>query len=140
MSPYRLAVVVYVCLNRSSREYWNFRQASVYLTEQLALQGFVVMAGDHTDNWGTMFGESQIEDYVIRPQEISRKIDFAETLTWRTWRFAQASLNRDELDDFTLVASPHYDEMWTVQNETNLSDCEFGTLRPTAPFANQGMG
>ena len=64
-----------------SHGYWLFRQASVYLMEQLASWGFVVMAGDHTDNWGTMFGESQVEDYVIRPQEISREIDFAETLT-----------------------------------------------------------
>jgi CubicO group peptidase (beta-lactamase class C family)/predicted dienelactone hydrolase len=64
-----------------SHGYWLFRQVSVYLTEHLASWGFVVIAGDHSDNWSTIFGESQVENYVTRPQEVSREIDFAETLT-----------------------------------------------------------
>lgn len=64
-----------------SHGYWLFRQVSVFLTEQLASWGFVVIAGDHADNWRTIFGESQVEDYVTRPQDVSRKIDFAEALT-----------------------------------------------------------
>ena len=62
-----------------SHGYWLFRQVSVFLTEQLASWGFVVIAGDHADNWRTIFGESQVEDYVTRPQDVSRKIDFGST-------------------------------------------------------------
>ncbi|MEZ4867048.1 MAG: hypothetical protein R3C14_37340 [Caldilineaceae bacterium] len=58
-----------------------FRQISSYLTEHLASWGFVVIAGDHQDNWGTLNGESYRQDFVIRPQEVSREIDFAATLT-----------------------------------------------------------
>ena len=49
--------------------------------EQLASWGFVVIAGDHEDNWGTVFGPSQADTYVSRPQDIRRQIDFAETLS-----------------------------------------------------------
>ena len=64
-----------------SHGYWLFRQASAFLMEQLASYGFVVIAGDHMDNWGSIFAASQVEDYVIRPQEVADKIDFAETLS-----------------------------------------------------------
>ncbi len=63
-----------------SHGYWQFRQASVWLTEHLASYGFVVIAGDHEDNWGGLLGESESDNYVLRPQEISHQIDFAMTL------------------------------------------------------------
>lgn len=63
-----------------SHGYWLFRQVSSFLMEQLASHGFIVIAGDHMDNWGGIFGASQVEDYVIRPQEVAAKIDFAEKL------------------------------------------------------------
>ena len=59
---------------------WQCRQASVWLTEHLASYGFVVIAGDHEDNWGGLLGESESDNYVLRPQEISHQIDFAMTL------------------------------------------------------------
>lgn len=58
-----------------------FRQVSSYLTEHLASWGFVVIAGDHQDNWGTLTGESHRENFVRRPQEVTQEIDFAATLT-----------------------------------------------------------
>lgn len=58
-----------------------FRQISSFLTEHLASWGFVVIAGDHQDNWGTLTGESHRENFVRRPQEVTREIDFAATLT-----------------------------------------------------------
>lgn len=64
-----------------SHGYWLFRQMASYLMEQLASWGFVVIAGDHEDNWGTVFGPSQADTYVSRPQDIRRQIDFAGTLS-----------------------------------------------------------
>jgi hypothetical protein len=43
-----------------------FRQVSSYLTEHLASWGFVVIAGDHQDNWGTLTGESHSRRCVGR--------------------------------------------------------------------------
>ena len=47
-----------------SHGYWLFRQISAFLMEQLASWGFVVMAGDHTDNWSGLFGEPGRDDFV----------------------------------------------------------------------------
>ena len=57
-----------------------YRQTNAYLTEHLASQGFVVVAGNHDDNWGT-FPASNAASYVSRPADISAWIDFAEEQT-----------------------------------------------------------
>lgn len=59
---------------------WAYRQDAVYLMEQLASYGFVVMAPLHEDNWGTLF-ENFYKSEISRPQDIVRTIDFAETVT-----------------------------------------------------------
>lgn len=57
-----------------------YRQSIVYLAEHLASQGFVVVAGNHEDNWGT-FPASNATSNVSRPADISAWIDFAEEQT-----------------------------------------------------------
>ena len=59
---------------------WMFRQDAVYLLEQLASHGFVVMAAVHEDNWSTIL-ENFYRSEISRPQDISREIDFAQELT-----------------------------------------------------------
>jgi CubicO group peptidase (beta-lactamase class C family)/predicted dienelactone hydrolase len=56
-----------------------FRQISSYLAEHLASWGFVVIAGDHEDNWSGL-AAGVPHNFVVRPKEITRQIDFAETL------------------------------------------------------------
>ncbi len=56
-----------------------YRQTAAYLAEHLASQGFVVIAGNHEDNWGT-FGQPWDKSYVSRPADITAWIDFAEKL------------------------------------------------------------
>ena len=57
-----------------------YRQTNVYLAEHLASQGFVVVAGNHEDNWGT-FPAPNVTSYISRPADISAWIDFAEKQT-----------------------------------------------------------
>lgn len=57
-----------------------YRQTSAYLTEHLASQGFVVVAGNHEDNWGT-FPAPNITSDISRPADVSAWIDFAEKQT-----------------------------------------------------------
>lgn len=57
-----------------------FRQISSFLAEHLASWGFVVVAGDHEDNWSGLMGEPQRDNFSVRPQELTRELDFAETL------------------------------------------------------------
>ncbi len=59
---------------------YTFRQQAAYLMEHLASYGFVVMATDHEDNWGTLF-EPTYRTEVSRPRDMSRMIDLAEQLT-----------------------------------------------------------
>jgi len=59
---------------------YTFRQQAVYLMEHLASHGFVVMATDHEDNWGTLFEPTYLME-VSRPRDMSRMIDLAEHLT-----------------------------------------------------------
>lgn len=54
-----------------------YRQTNVYLAEHLASQGFVVVAGNHEDNWGT-FPAPNATSIVSRPADVSAWIDFAE--------------------------------------------------------------
>ena len=72
-APYPL--VVY------SHSHWSFGQEIPYLAEHLASRGFVVISTDHEDNWSTAFGPIAPEAYLRRPQEITRQIDFAESLS-----------------------------------------------------------
>ncbi len=55
-------------------------------------------------------------------------------------RFAQANLNRGDLDGATILAEPYFDEMWTAYNETPFGDFLLGSIYPTAMFAEDGMG
>jgi len=57
-----------------------YRQTAAYLTEHLASQGFIVVAGNHEDNWGT-YPAPYVRSYVSRPADITAWIDFAEKLT-----------------------------------------------------------
>jgi predicted dienelactone hydrolase len=57
-----------------------FRQTSSFLTEHLASWGFVVIAGDHEDNWSGLMGESQRDNFVVRPRDVTRQIDFADSM------------------------------------------------------------
>jgi predicted dienelactone hydrolase len=66
----------------------SHRAFSLYLVEHLASQGFVVVAPDHTTNtaideylMGEQFGENLAMNYLARPVDIARAIDYAETLT-----------------------------------------------------------
>ena len=72
-APYPL--VVY------SHAHWSFGQNVPYLTEHLASHGFVVISVDHEDNWSTDFGPLAYEALARRPQEVTRQIDFAESLS-----------------------------------------------------------
>ena len=54
-----------------------YRQTNAYLAEHLASQGFVVVAGNHEDNWGT-FPAPNVTSDISRPADISAWIDFAE--------------------------------------------------------------
>lgn len=63
------------------------RAFSLYLLEHLASHGFVVIAPDHTTNTavdefltGEQFTESLARNYIYRPQDVLRVIDYAETL------------------------------------------------------------
>jgi len=57
-----------------------YRQTNAYLTEHLASQGFVVVAGNHEDNWGT-FPAPNVTSDISRPVDVSAWIDFAEEQT-----------------------------------------------------------
>lgn len=57
-----------------------YRQTNAYLAEHLASQGFVVVAGNHEDNWGTFPTPNVLSD-ISRPIDISAWIDFAEEQT-----------------------------------------------------------
>ena len=59
---------------------WSFRELAVYLTEHLASHGFVVIASDHQDNWGTLW-QSTYASEISRSQDVKRELDFAEALT-----------------------------------------------------------
>ena len=59
---------------------WSFRQSAAYLMEQLASYGFTVIAPDHVDNWGTIFQSTHAAE-ILRPIELKRTLDYAETLT-----------------------------------------------------------
>jgi CubicO group peptidase (beta-lactamase class C family)/predicted dienelactone hydrolase len=71
-APYPL--VVY------SHAHWSMGQEVPYFTEHLASRGFVVISVDHEDNWSTDMGPMAYETMIRRPQEVTRQIDFAETL------------------------------------------------------------
>jgi len=64
----------------------GFRYQSLYFTEHLASHGFVVMAVDHTTNTlldslnADPFTEALAANFVQRPQDILRIIDFADAL------------------------------------------------------------
>ena len=65
----------------------GYRYQSLWLTEHLASWGFVVIAADHPTN--TLFDqmspgsfeEDLASNYVYRPQDVIRQLDFVETLT-----------------------------------------------------------
>lgn len=59
---------------------WLYRQQLAYFVEHLASHGFVVIATDHEDNWGTILTPYYTSE-ISRPQDIKRQLDFAETLT-----------------------------------------------------------
>ncbi|WP_343413144.1 serine hydrolase [Candidatus Amarolinea dominans] len=71
-APYPL--VVY------SHATWSFGQEIPYFTEHLASRGFVIISADHEDNWSTAFNPAAAEAMIRRPQEVTREIDFAESL------------------------------------------------------------
>lgn len=55
-------------------------------------------------------------------------------------RFAQAHLNRGELDGAMVLPDHYFDELWAVHNETPFGDFELGYRYPTQIFAQDGMG
>lgn len=59
---------------------WMWRQSAAYLTEHLASHGFVVIAADHEDNWGTFPNEFS-SSVVSRPADLRRTLDYADALT-----------------------------------------------------------
>lgn len=59
---------------------WSFRQSAAYLVEHLASYGFVVIAPDHVDNWGTLLQPTHLAE-ILRPIELHRTLDYAESLT-----------------------------------------------------------
>jgi predicted dienelactone hydrolase len=59
---------------------YTFRQQVPYLVEHLASRGFVVMAADHEDNWGTLFTPTLASE-VSRPADIKRQLGLATELT-----------------------------------------------------------
>lgn len=65
----------------------GLRFQSIFFTEHLASHGFVVIAPDHPGStvFDVMLGEGSeetiIENFAVRPYDISRAIDFAETLS-----------------------------------------------------------
>ena len=71
-APYPL--VVY------SHATWSSGQEIPYLTEHLASHGFVVISADHEDNWSTAFNPATAQAMIRRPQEVTREIDYAESL------------------------------------------------------------
>ncbi len=71
-APYPL--VVY------SNATWSSGQEVPYFTEHLASRGFVVISTDHEDNWSTAFNPATVQAMIRRPQEVTREIDFAESL------------------------------------------------------------
>jgi len=72
-APYPLVV--------HSHAHMSFSQELPYLVEHLASRGFVVIAVDHEDNWSTAFGPLDYQAMLRRPQEITRQIDYAESLS-----------------------------------------------------------
>ena len=50
---------------------WSFRQSAAYLVEHLASYGFVVIAPDHVDNWGTLLQPTHLAE-ILRPIWIPR--------------------------------------------------------------------
>lgn len=58
-----------------------FRQSSLFAMEHLASHGFVVMAVEYEDNFATFGTDAYYTSYVSRPDDVTRQIDFAETLT-----------------------------------------------------------
>ena len=68
--------------------HWSFRQESAYLDEHLASMGFVVISADHEDNWSTLFGPKAWQSEFRRPNEVTREIDFAESLECGRWALA----------------------------------------------------
>ncbi len=65
----------------------GFRFQSLWLTEHLASWGFVVISADHPTNTFAdqinvpRFTENLASNYVLRPRDVIRQIDFAQTLT-----------------------------------------------------------
>ena len=55
-------------------------------------------------------------------------------------RFAQANLNRGELDGTRILPEPYFDEMWTAYNEPSFGDFVLGNIYPAAVFAEDGLG
>lgn len=56
------------------------RMSSTYLTEHLASYGFVVIAVDYQDNLGAP-DQPMFPSFVSRPLDVTRQIDYAESLT-----------------------------------------------------------
>ena len=55
-------------------------------------------------------------------------------------RFAQANLNRGDVDGATILPAEYFDDLWRAQNETPFGGFELGVLYPTQSFAQDGMG
>ena len=73
----------------------GFRYQSLFLTEHLASQGFIVIAPNHPGNTiidsvfdSESFGDNVLVNYALRPLDILRVIDFAETLAAEDALFA----------------------------------------------------
>ncbi|MCB0055682.1 MAG: hypothetical protein KDE45_01605, partial [Caldilineaceae bacterium] len=64
-----------------SHAWSSFQHELPYLSEQLASQGFVVLAPGHEDNWSKLSIPAPLGSEFRRPDEVRRTIDFAEELT-----------------------------------------------------------
>ncbi|MBM4028468.1 MAG: hypothetical protein FJ280_24190, partial [Planctomycetes bacterium] len=64
-----------------SHAHWSFAQEFPHLLEHLASRGFVVISADHEDNWSTAFGPKAWQTEFQRPQEVTREINYAESLS-----------------------------------------------------------
>ena len=59
----------------------SFRFQSTFLIEHLASYGFVVMTVDYEDNFATFGTDGYYTSLISRPNDVTRQIDFADTLT-----------------------------------------------------------